>query len=549
VWVGDQELINTWTIHGKMENSGSITLTAGQKYPIRVEYYNSTSTAQLSLLWTSPGNTQPVAIPSSQFATTINTSSVASTLINEPFDSGASAGNFVTSGGTWTVAKGVYTLTNPASGSSTVGNASQAIHKQTYSGDFQLSTGAAAATSGNYDDFSIIFDYKDTNNYYYASFNETNDANTNGLFKVVGGVQTQLADFATTTAPGQMVSVGISRTGKTISITQDGAAIATVTDSTFNSGKVGFGARNNGATFDTLVLIGTASTIANPGTPPAPVPSTPAPVPPAPTPPTPVVTVPPTTGWPTATNTGVPSGTKLTASGSVTITQDNTVINALDVDGGIKVSAKNVTIKNSRVRTSSDKYTLHLTPGASVTITDSEFGRTDSYKTAASYPSVYPEYDTSLTIIRSNFYGGADIFKVDSNFTLRDSYVHDPYHAAGMHSDLMQIKYSSSAKNFANISVVHNTLLAKSPTTGDNVNAVLIRSSANEYVTNLLFDNNYINGGNYSIFCPADSRNKNAVFRNNQFGHDAKYGIKTDCGAPYIQWDNTNIFSDTKKPT
>jgi hypothetical protein len=244
----------------------------------------------------------------------------------------------------------------------------------------------------------------------------------------------------------------------------------------------------------------------------------------------------------------VPAGTQLSASGSLTITQDGTVIDSRDVSGGITVSAKNVTIKNTRVRTASDTYTLRVTPGSSVTIYDSEFGRTGGYNTSAEYPSVYQEYDTNLTIVRGDFYGGADIFKVDCNFTLRDSYIHDPYHAAGMHSDLMQIKSSKTAKEFKNINISHNTLLAKSPTTGDNINTVLIRSSANEYVTDLLFDKNYLNGGNYSVYCPADSRNTNAVFSNNKFGRDARTGPANGCGPPDIIWQNTNTYLDTGQP-
>ena len=48
-------------------------------------------------------------------------------------------------------------------------------------------------------------------------------------------------------------------------------------------------------------------------------------------------------------NVGVPAGTKLTSSGSITVSTPGTVINALDVSGTITVSADNVTIQNTRV--------------------------------------------------------------------------------------------------------------------------------------------------------------------------------------------------------
>ena len=48
-------------------------------------------------------------------------------------------------------------------------------------------------------------------------------------------------------------------------------------------------------------------------------------------------------------NTGVPAGTALTSSGSLTVTKAGTVIDGLNVNGGITVAASNVTIRNSRV--------------------------------------------------------------------------------------------------------------------------------------------------------------------------------------------------------
>ncbi|MCM8812570.1 MAG: PA14 domain-containing protein, partial [Candidatus Omnitrophica bacterium] len=65
LWVNGKQLINNWTNHAAMENSGSITLTAGQKYDLVMEYYDYTGTATAGLLWSCPRTTkQPV--PQSQ---------------------------------------------------------------------------------------------------------------------------------------------------------------------------------------------------------------------------------------------------------------------------------------------------------------------------------------------------------------------------------------------------------------------------------------------------------------------------------------------------
>jgi hypothetical protein len=101
-----------------------------------------------------------------------------------------------------------------------------------------------------------------------------------------------------------------------------------------------------------------------PTNPTPPVTETPAkpPVTETPTPPTPPVETPITPnqtmhcfasphscGFPDSTNTGVPAGTTLTASGSINVTTAGTVISGKNVTGTINVMANNVTIENTRV--------------------------------------------------------------------------------------------------------------------------------------------------------------------------------------------------------
>jgi len=60
LWVNNQLLIDNWADHALVENSGTITLQAGQQYSIRMEYYESTGGAVAKLLWTPPGQTKLV---------------------------------------------------------------------------------------------------------------------------------------------------------------------------------------------------------------------------------------------------------------------------------------------------------------------------------------------------------------------------------------------------------------------------------------------------------------------------------------------------------
>lgn len=65
LWVNGQQIINNWTNRSVTENSGTIALTAGQNYDIRVEYYDNTGAAVSRLLWSGPGVTKQI-IPQSQ---------------------------------------------------------------------------------------------------------------------------------------------------------------------------------------------------------------------------------------------------------------------------------------------------------------------------------------------------------------------------------------------------------------------------------------------------------------------------------------------------
>jgi hypothetical protein len=175
-------------------------------------------------------------------------------LISENFTSGAA--NFtVVSGGTWSVTSGKYVLTNPVNGPAGSGNGNISTHNTSVSGDFTLTVDASAtATSALWNDFSVLFNYQNSTNYYWVSFNESNDGGTSGLFKIVNGVQTQLADITSLITAGTTYAVKIERTGSTYRAYRNNVLLATATDTAFTSGKVGFGTLNDGASYDNLVV-------------------------------------------------------------------------------------------------------------------------------------------------------------------------------------------------------------------------------------------------------------------------------------------------------
>jgi hypothetical protein len=65
LWVNGVQVINNWTDHAATENSGTITLTGGQKYNIVMEYYENAGDAVAKLAWSSPSQGKEI-IPNSQ---------------------------------------------------------------------------------------------------------------------------------------------------------------------------------------------------------------------------------------------------------------------------------------------------------------------------------------------------------------------------------------------------------------------------------------------------------------------------------------------------
>lgn len=103
LWVNGQLLINDWNNQSATTESGTITLVAGQRYDIRMEYYNDLFTASAQLLWSNTNETGGVAeiIPTTNLFATIGTL--------PPWLSAASAPDV-----TWTESAEALTVYGPA---------------------------------------------------------------------------------------------------------------------------------------------------------------------------------------------------------------------------------------------------------------------------------------------------------------------------------------------------------------------------------------------------------------------------------------------------
>lgn len=189
-------------------------------------------------------------------AITTPASAAVGDLIDETFTLGA--GGFTPqAGGTWQVIGGAYDLSAPAQPpTGTTGNANVSLHSTGLPSAWTMLLRAKVkGTSSTSNDVSVIFNWRDANNYAYANFSELNTSLTHGVFVRAGGVQTQVADFSSLFTPDRFAWLKLIQTGGELTVHVNGVQWAAASHASFDDGgKVGLGSRNDGAAFDDVAV-------------------------------------------------------------------------------------------------------------------------------------------------------------------------------------------------------------------------------------------------------------------------------------------------------
>jgi len=238
--------------------------------------------------------------------------------------------------------------------------------------------------------------------------------------------------------------------------------------------------------------------------------------------------------YPGPDNTGVPAGTTLRRSGSITVEKDGQVIDGLDIQGCVLVTADNVVIRRSRIRCA-DKYSIRTLNATNLLVEDVEIdgrGMNEAAVCCANY-----------TLRRLDISNVIDGPRLADNTVIEDSWIHHLHRRAGSHNDTLQTTGAT------NVTIRRNALEAFHPDNDDPMNACLmIGSTTGPVVANLIFEGNYCNGGNYSIGIRRDLNASNVQIRNNTFGRDHRYGVVAE-PHPGVIWDTaSNIYLDDLRP-
>ena len=203
-------------------------------------------------------------------------------------------------------------------------------------------------------------------------------------------------------------------------------------------------------------------------------------------------------GYPDPSNTGVPAGVPLGASGSLTITQPGTVVSGLQVTGTIDVLASNVTIENTRVIQDTSCGPINTCGNSAIAIATGLTGVVIKNVETASVPGDTCEHDirntgSSVTI------EGAYLHACDSNVyaagptTLKNSY---GIGAIAIDEDHVENIYF----NETSFTAIHDTLL--NPV--DQTAVIFGNSGGGNDVTNcsnqLTVLESLLAGGGYTLY-------------------------------------------------
>jgi hypothetical protein len=237
---------------------------------------------------------------------------------------------------------------------------------------------------------------------------------------------------------------------------------------------------------------------------------------------------------PAAANTGVPAGVALTVvNNDVTVTQDNTTIDAQDIHGFLIIQASHVRVTRSIVRgraTSSNASVIRVASGADILIEDTEI--------AAAFPSATVDGMSGSGFVarRMNIHGGGDGIKAGSNDTIECSYIHDlasfasdPNQGGGpTHNDAIQILSGNG------IHIVGNQLVAAM-----NQNSAVQVTQDFGAVGDLHIDANWADGGG----CTFNISHNGAASLTGVFITGNRFGRGSFYACPILKSTQTTLVS------
>lgn len=231
--------------------------------------------------------------------------------------------------------------------------------------------------------------------------------------------------------------------------------------------------------------------------------------------------------FPDSSNTGVPAGTVLTPTGSITSSSNGQVIENLDVAGKISVTHSNVTVRNCRI-TSNDSLILECVnvTGTAVTVERCYIDCAGLTQTGILGTGTF-QYNEIV-------HWDDGIHVTGDDCLMLGNYIHSAVSGPEAHFDGIEINGNVSRPIIRGNTI----LLDKDQTAAINLN---------DYFGTLftpLVENNYFAGGAYAIYYTGSVTG--GTVRNNVIGSGVWSYMNHAGGAPFTQ--SGNVDADTCNP-
>jgi hypothetical protein len=199
-----------------------------------------------------------------------------------------------------------------------------------------------------------------------------------------------------------------------------------------------------------------------------------------------------------------------TVNGDVSVGTAGATLDGWDIHGCLSISAANVTIRNTRVAGGCNWSVNARGPGLVLDHVAVSCGNTAGKGIVG----------VTFTAIALDVSGCEDGFYIDpAGATIRDSWVHDLFHASGAHTDSVQVVAGGQAV------VTHNTLTNQDPQGSSVI------SADTTDVHDVIVTGNLMAGGGYSMRCPDPGHGTNVQVLDNRFSMTwVQYAVWNGCG-------------------
>jgi hypothetical protein len=252
LWVNGKLVINNWTDHaGTYNQSAAVSLAAGKKYDIRLEYYNGLGGGVLELDWKRPTATGYVPIPTGQ----LTPATGGAALFADGFDTGL---------GQWSPASGIWkassSLAGRGSGYVSSGTAPERLSLAGNAAwaDYSVAAWVDLANLGG--GVAILGRVVDATHYYQLSIQRGDNGQPAWvLMKRDGNTWTALASGSLTYNGGTWVRLRLTMSGSSLKaeLSRDGTTfslLGSANDTRYTAGRIGLRSWGVTASFDEVLV-------------------------------------------------------------------------------------------------------------------------------------------------------------------------------------------------------------------------------------------------------------------------------------------------------